>query len=166
MKNSVRALALTAATTAALLGSASGASAGISVPQPTTSPDSLTVTLSTTGMPSGAAYYALAECNVNDATPANWGLDCWEDSGRPATGPKAVPSGVSSWVHQNALGTANEPVPVQDAFDDYSFVPLGTPQWSTTACDATAGSDQCAVVVSWYSSSYAFLDAEKADITF
>jgi hypothetical protein len=140
-----------AATAAALGVGVASADAAISVNHnPTGSSDTLTATLSSP--PSGATHYTLAQCNVTDVDAADWGRDCNADSA----------------VGFTAVSTTSADVAVDKTFDDTSFVPGLSPQWTSTSCLGATGS-QCAVVVSWYSLAAGppvELGAEKANIAF
>jgi hypothetical protein len=149
MSRTARRLIPAAIAAALTLGTAASASAGVSVSNPFPSdPDTLTATVSSP--PSGATQYTLAECNVTSAAAADWGRDCNQ----------------ASAVNFTPVATTSRSITVNGSFANFSFVPGLSPlHGASTTCDSLGG-DPCAVVVSWYSSAFASLGAQKADLTF
>jgi hypothetical protein len=109
-----------------------------------------TLTATVSSPPAGATQYTLAECNVTSATPADWGRDCNQ----------------ATAVNFTPVSTTSKGITVPASFTNFSFVPGLSPlHGMTTTCDSF-GADPCAVVVSWYSSAFASLGAQKADLLF
>jgi hypothetical protein len=135
-----------AALCAALAGSAH-ASITVSNTSPTGPTAVTNVTI--TSAPAGATQWTAAVCNIA-AAPANWGRDC----------------DANTALNFAPVSTATRRLTLEDSFTDTSFVPGASPLFASTACDSTAGSDPCAVVVSYYNASFAQLGADVQAITF
>lgn len=105
---------------------------------PYTSPASIAVT-GTVPAPitTTATHYAIAECNVGAANPADWAKRCNGVSGR--------------YTSLNAISnmTYSGNITIDSIFDDVDFSGATVPT-TTTFCKHTAGSDPCAVLVSFY----------------
>lgn len=105
---------------------------------PYTAPASVAVTGTVPSAISGTAtHYAIAECNIGAVNPATWAQRCNGDSG--------------AFTNLNALasGTYSGSITIGDVFDDVDFSGATTPT-TTTFCEDSAGSDPCAVLVSFY----------------
>lgn len=154
-----------AASVAALAAGASSAQAAVWVTDTTPTDDQAVgvVGVAPTFSPDAATHYAVAECNVEgEADPADWGDECNGASG-------GTPPRFRSVTALGMFGTFATAITVDDQFTNVDFTG-GPPPGTSTSC-ADVGSDQCAVVVSYYyytggTPQYQFLDAEKVDITF
>jgi hypothetical protein len=129
---------------------AGSAHASITVTNTTPRPTD-TTRITVTSAPAGATQWTAAECNISDANPAKWGLDC---------------NGATALNFASVSSTPTRTLSVTDVFTDVSFVPGSSPQWSSTACDSTAGGDPCAVIVSYYNASFTQLGVDVQPITF
>lgn len=147
----IAAVATAAAATAAIGTSAANAAVSVSNSTPQ-SGDTLSVTVSSP--PAGAVRYALALCDTTDPTPANWGNDCSSTTGS-ATSLALISAGTTKSLL------------VTDTFTNRSFIPGGAPLYGpTTDCDATGGSDPCAVIASWYDAAYNPVGVDAAPLVF
>ncbi|MDO8213642.1 hypothetical protein [Conexibacter sp. CPCC 206217] len=142
-------LAVAAGTILALGATTAGATVTVNDNTPT---DGQTLTATISSPPARATQYTLAECNITNATPLNWGLDCNGAAG--------------SFTAPTPIATTRGRVTVNGTFDDVSFVPGGTPLFASTACRSSFGTDPCAVVVSYYDAIFTPLGAEAAPLTF
>ena len=128
---------------------AGAAFSGVTVSD-TTPADNQTITVS--GFVSPGAVVSIAQCNTDATTP---GTAC------NATTPTRF-----ARVTANATtGAFSANIVVDDSFTNASFVP-GVPAWGTTTdCDASAGSDPCAIELVEYVSNVP-VDFETVPVTF
>jgi hypothetical protein len=113
-------------------------------------PGTSTVSVSVSAIPTGAAFYAVAVCNIDaGVTP---GTRC--DAGNASS---FTPVSVTT------IGLS-----VSDSFADYDYTagagPVAT--GTTTDCKTTAGSSQCAVVTNYYSASFVPVGTDVVPISF
>ncbi|HET6508503.1 MAG TPA: hypothetical protein VFG42_17050 [Baekduia sp.] len=138
LKTRLLAATISAAAIAAATAGAAQAAPTLTPSGPYTAPASIAVTGTVpTALAGTATHYAIAECNIGAVNPATWAQRCDGDTG--------------AFTSLNALssGTYSGNITISDVFDDVDFSGATSPT-TTTFCAASAGSDPCAVLVSFY----------------
>ena len=138
LKTRLLAATITAAAFAAATTGAAQAAPTLTPSGPYTAPVSVGVSGTVPAAISGTAtHYAIAECNIGAVNPATWAQRCNGDAG--------------AFTNLAALssGTYSAGITINDVFDDVDFSGATVPT-TTTFCKDSAGSDPCAVLVSFY----------------
>jgi hypothetical protein len=94
-------------------------------------------------VPAGATHVAVAQCNLDDAVdPEDFGRRCNYDTSPTNT----------TLMLASSFVTSGTELDVWDMYVDYDFVVRAWPTPATeTECGDTAGDEDCAIVVSYYS---------------
>lgn len=138
LKTRLLAATITSAVIAVAGAGAAQAAPTLTPSGPYTAPASIAVSGTVPAAISGTAtHYAIAECNIGAVNPATWAQRCNGDTGAFTS------------LDPLVSGTYSGNITINDVFDDVDFSGATSPT-TTTFCKDSAGSDPCAVLVSFY----------------